>query len=107
MEKYCFTITDSNGTYRIHCKDIIRIESKGTYVIIHTEDGKYIYGKNIGFAEKKLKRHNYFFRIHASHIININKMRVYAKQDGGTAIMIDGSAIQVAKRRRNEFKKIL
>jgi two-component system, LytTR family, response regulator len=46
---------------------------------------------------------NIFYRIHNSHIINLNKIKKYQKGRGGTVVMEDNSHIEVASRRREEF----
>jgi two-component system LytT family response regulator len=48
-----------------------------------------------------------FFRIHHSHIINLNKIKANQKGRGGYVTMDDDSEIEVASRRREEFIKRL
>jgi two-component system LytT family response regulator len=50
---------------------------------------------------------NIFCRIHNSHIINLARIREYQKGRGGIVIMEDGSVIEVATRRREEFMRKL
>jgi two-component system LytT family response regulator len=44
-----------------------------------------------------------FCRIHNSFIINLQKIQKYQKGRGGYVVMEDGSEIEVATRRRQEF----
>jgi two-component system, LytTR family, response regulator len=45
-----------------------------------------------------------FFRIHHGYIVNVNFVKRYHKEGrGGYVEMIDGSAIEVASRRKDEF----
>jgi two-component system, LytTR family, response regulator len=46
---------------------------------------------------------NIFYRIHNSHIINLQKIKKYQKGRGGSVIMEDNSNIEVAIRRRDDF----
>jgi two-component system, LytTR family, response regulator len=48
-----------------------------------------------------------FYRIHNSHIINLNKVQKYRKGRGGSLVMEDGSEIEVAFRRRDDFLRRL
>ena len=44
-----------------------------------------------------------FYRIHNSHIINLQKIKNYQKGRGGSVIVEDNSNIEVVIRRRDEF----
>lgn len=91
------------GFIFIEADEILRFEAKGTYTYIFTCNGKKIISsKNLGEYEYHLLGMP-FFRIHQSHLINLNKMQRYLKGRGGTVIMEDGTQIEVASRRRNEF----
>jgi two-component system LytT family response regulator len=46
---------------------------------------------------------NIFFRIHNSHIVNLNYVKKYNKGRGGIVEMSDGAIIEVATRRKDEF----
>ena len=40
-----------------------------------------------------------FIRIHNSHIINVNYLKGYIRDEGGMAELMDGSKLQIDKRR--------
>jgi two-component system LytT family response regulator len=44
-----------------------------------------------------------FFRIHASHLINIRFVRKYIKGRGGYVVLEDGTTIDVSARKKLEF----
>lgn len=48
-----------------------------------------------------------FFRTHHSHIINLNYIKRYIKGDGGQIEMQNGSYIDVARRKKDEFLKTI
>ncbi|HYF31047.1 MAG TPA: LytTR family DNA-binding domain-containing protein [Chitinophagaceae bacterium] len=84
-------------------KDIIRFEAKGNYTYIFTNDGqKHISSRTIRQYEEMLPD-KLFFRIHNSHIINLNYIKKYNKGRGGQVIMTDGSILEVATRRKDDF----
>jgi len=91
------------GFVFILMQDIIRCEANGAYTCIHTtKKEKIIASRNIKEYEFILPK-NQFFRIHNSHLVNINCMLRYNKGRGGTVTMEDGTEIEVASRRRGEF----
>ncbi len=48
-----------------------------------------------------------FFRVHQSHLINVDFFETYKKTDGGTVIMHDKSSIPLASRKKEAFLKLL
>jgi two-component system LytT family response regulator len=48
-----------------------------------------------------------FFRVHQSHLINIDYFETYKKSDGGTVIRSDKSEIPLATRKKDAFLKLL
>lgn len=44
-----------------------------------------------------------FFRIHKSHLINLNHLKKYLKNQGGTAVMSDGKALDISRRKKTQF----
>jgi two-component system LytT family response regulator len=92
-----------DGYVFIRLDDIIRFESNGTYTYIFTvKNDKIVASKNIKEFEEYLPK-SHFFRIHNSHLVNINRLIRYSKGRGGTIPMEDGTQIEVASRRRNQF----
>jgi two-component system LytT family response regulator len=103
MNGHKIAIPTVEGYVFIHMQDIIRCEANGSYTCIHTtKKEKIIASKNIKEYESVLPQ-NLFFRIHNSHLVNINRMLKYNKGRGGTVIMEDGTEIEVASRRRADF----
>ena len=48
-----------------------------------------------------------FFRIHESHLINLSYLKKYIKGDGGQVVLTDGAVLDVARRRKDDFLKIV
>ena len=82
--------------------EILYVESDGNYSSIHTADGKKI------VLTKKLKEVNellpsdFFFRIHNSFIINLDKIKEFYKTDG-YVIIESNHKIPVSRQRKSEF----
>jgi len=83
--------------------DIIRCEASKNYTYIYLSGNrKIVASKNILEYEELLPQ-DMFFRIHNSHLINLNYISSYQKGRGGTVLMEDGTVIEVAARRKDEF----
>jgi two-component system LytT family response regulator len=87
--------------------DIVRLEACGSYTVIHLQDKTKISATVAIKDYEELLPETLFFRIHHSHIINLNKIKSYQKGRGGYVTMEDGSFIEVASRRRESFMQRL
>ena len=97
------SISALDGIYFINIKDIIRCEAEDNYTHIHLKAGERITAsKTIKAYEEMLSGVN-FYRVHKSHLINLNYMRKFVKGDGGYLVMDDGKKIEVSRRRRPAF----
>jgi two-component system, LytTR family, response regulator len=95
------------GLQFVPVQDILRFEAKGNYTTIFLSNSEAVLAtKTIKDYEEVLPE-TIFCRIHNSHIINLSKIREYQKGRGGTVVMEDGSVIEVATRRREEFLRRL
>lgn len=93
----------------VYCtvKDIIRIESDGSYSTVYLADGKRcVASKGLGEYEELLPLGD-FFRVHKSHLINVQKVRKYIRTDGNFLEMEDGSVIEIARRKKDEFLQLM
>jgi two-component system LytT family response regulator len=83
--------------------DIIRCESDNNYTTFYFEDKTHLMvSKTLKDCEELLSEYN-FFRVHASHLINMRFIKEYIKGDGGQVKMIDGSYVDVSRRKKEEF----
>lgn len=81
-------------------KEIIRCESNGNYTLFHLKTGDQILvTKTLKEFDELLTPFN-FFRIHQSHLINMNYLKEFIKADGGFAMMEDGAEVPVSSRKR-------
>lgn len=87
----------------VEMNKIIRLEAKRGYTLVFLCATRfYISSKPMKDYEEMLPKTD-FCRIHNSHIINITKVLKYHKGRGGEVEMEDGSRIEVASRRKDEF----
>jgi two-component system LytT family response regulator len=95
------------GLIFVPVQDIIRFEAKGNYTIIYLDKKDQIMAtRNIKDYEDLLPE-TIFCRVHNSHIINLHRIKEYRKGRGGFITMEDGSYIEVAIRRKDEFLRRL
>ena len=86
--------------------DIIHCASDQSYTIFFTNWDKIIVSKTLGYYDDLLSAFN-FFRIHKSHLINMNHVGQVHKADGGEVEMTDGTRIGISQRKRDEFMQML
>jgi len=92
-----------DGIIFVNVADIIRFEANGSYTEVYSDVyGKITVSKNIKEYEDLLPL-TIFCRVHNSHIINLNRIKKYHKGRGGYVVMDDGTSIEVAIRRRDDF----
>jgi two-component system, LytTR family, response regulator len=95
------------GFIFVTIKDIVRCESDNTYTTFFTLDKrKIVISKTLKECEQMLLDYR-FFRVHNSHLINMEYVTEYIKGEGGIAKMTDGSQIDVSRRRKDEFLRQL
>lgn len=96
-----------NGLLFESINKIIRCEAKGPYTeFSFTDNKKVLISRSIKFYEELLSKHN-FFRVHKSHLINMDHITEYLKGTGGNIIMTDGAVIAIAVRKKEDFLKRL
>jgi two-component system, LytTR family, response regulator len=101
LQKIALPSTD--GMVFVNMDDIVRFEAHGSYTEVHCVGReKIVVSKNIKEYEELLPP-SIFCRIHNSHIISLNRIRKYHRGRGGYVVMDDGTSIEVASRRRDEF----
>lgn len=84
----------------LNVNDIIRCESNRNYTFIYMANkNKLIVSKTLMDFEDVLTKYH-FLRIHKSHLINVNYMEKYVKSEGGYIVLIDGTKLPVAIRKK-------
>ena len=84
---------------KLFLDDIYYFEIRGRVVDAHGAEGIFTYYEQIGELESKL-RDKGFFRCHKSYLINLKYVDGYNRQE---AILENGEAIVIAKRRYDKF----
>lgn len=96
-------IPDGDGLIFINLSDIIRCDSDGNYTFFILITGKKIIAsRTLGEYEQMFVDDN-FFRVHRSHLINLQHVKKYIKGEGGYAVMSDNSQVEVSRRNKMDF----
>lgn len=104
-KKIC--VPDANGYVFLQVADIVRCQSDGNYTRFFLRDGsKLLASRTLKDFEDMLTGYG-FFRIHNSHLVNLEHIKSYNRSQGGYVIMADNFQAEVAGRRREEFVKAL
>ena len=107
MSQQKMAIPTITGLIFVPVQDILRFEAKGNYTsIVMANNDTILATRTIKDYEEALPE-AIFYRIHNSHIINLSRIREYQKGRGGAVVMEDGTVIEVASRRREEFLRKL
>lgn len=100
-------LSTSEGIDFIPIKNIMHIESKSNYSkIFLTENKTLTVTKILKDFEEMLLPYN-FYRIHNSHLINLNYIQKYIRSQGGQVMLQDGTVIDISRRKKEEFLKLI
>jgi two-component system LytT family response regulator len=82
-------------------------EAQDDYVMIHTEDGKFLKQKTMKYFEDHLDPKN-FIRIHRSSIVNISRVKEIElfDKDAYKAILKDGTKLSVSRSGYTKLKEV-
>ncbi|NIG53440.1 LytTR family DNA-binding domain-containing protein [Chitinophaga sp. Cy-1792] len=94
-----------NGLVFMPVQNIVRCESTGNYTKIFFTDKKNLMVSRPLKEFEELLTDVDFFRVHNSHLINLQQMQSYIQGEGGFALMSDGTQVEVSRRRKAEFLK--
>ncbi len=106
-EHHRIAIPSMEGLLFVETGDIIYLEALSNYTNFYLANNKKItVAKTLKDFEELLPV-SIFIRIHHSYIININCIEKYLKGEGGQVLMKNGATLDVARRKKEEFMKII
>jgi two-component system LytT family response regulator len=99
------TVPTSKGLMFLPVNDIIRCEADVNYTTIYLKDKQQLMvAKTLKEFDDMLADHQ-FFRIHNSHLINLDYIKSYHKGKGGYVTLADNTSLEVSTRRKDLFLK--
>ena len=94
------------GFVVIKVKEIIKCEAKRNYTIIHLQNNKPMMVSRPLAAYEKILKGTSFLRVHKTWLINLHHIIEYHRGEGGkggVVIMSNGSAVEISRRKKDEF----
>lgn len=96
------SLSTQEGWVVLRKTDIIRCESFRNYTTIVTQTGSHTISKSIKEVEATLSN-NQFYRIHNSHIINVESIVKILRSDGGNVLLSNDDLIPISKGKKKDF----
>jgi two-component system LytT family response regulator len=106
-------LPDKNGLNFFDLGKIIRCQSDNSYTDFYILDEttrkkgsiKVVVSKGFEHFEDVMTAKGFFYRVHNQHIVNINHIKKYIKNNGGFLVMDDNSGVMipVARARKDDF----
>lgn len=96
-----------DGLLFFDLSDIIHLDAQSNYTSIHFVDHPRIIASRTLKEFEDMLPASMFFRAHHSHIINLQFIKRYIKGDGGQIELQDGTFIDLARRKKEEFLKLM
>jgi two-component system LytT family response regulator len=100
-------IPTSDGLEFIQIGQIIRIESSSNYSKLILQSGQHLLVTRQLKDFEELLSDFRFYRIHHSHLINLRYIAKYVRGDGGQVTMRNGDIIDVSRRKKEVFLKLI
>ena len=83
--------------------EIVRLEADDNMTHFWLKDGRRLTAaKTLRHFDDLLTPFN-FFKVHQSHLVNLNYIKTYVRNDGGFLVMEDGKKVDISRRRRPFF----
>lgn len=96
----------NEGISFLSVDEIVRVESDSNYSYVFLQHGeKVCITKTLKQVEESLEGQP-FYRVHQSHLVNLNHIIKYIKDDGGYLVMSDKTNITVARQRKDGFMEM-
>lgn len=101
-------LVSQQGFKVVEVADIVRCQADRNYTQLYFKKGSfYLATKTLKQFQNMLESHG-FFRIHQSHLINLQEVEEFQKLGrGGTVRLKDGTELEVARRKRTDFLAIM
>lgn len=96
-------INSVNEISFIELEEIMHLKSDKNYTDIFIKEGQKITStKTLKFYEELLPKDK-FIRIHQKHIVNLNYIRKYLKEDGGYVLLLNNTKLEVSRRKKEDL----
>lgn len=96
-------LPSADGLEFVNAGDIIQCVSESNYTRLVFDDGKPMLISRTLKDVEMLLQGGPFFRVHKSHLINLQKVKTYHRGEGGHLVLQNGEKVPVARSRKDDF----
>ncbi|MBS1511920.1 MAG: response regulator transcription factor [Bacteroidetes bacterium] len=100
-------IPTGEGLEFIVINTILHIEASSNYSKLYLQNGKTIVVTKLLKDFEDMLLPYRFYRIHHTHLINLKHIEKYIKGEGGQVRLTNGTVLDVARRKKDEFLKLI
>lgn len=100
-------LPQSDHTVFVAVEEIIRCQGEKNYTWFYIKDGRKLLVSQTLKEYVDLLEDVDFFRVHQSHLINLNQVEKYSRRDGGYVVTTDGEKLPVARNRKEALQEKL
>jgi two-component system, LytTR family, response regulator len=100
-------LNSSDRVHVVQINNIVRCESDRNYTTFYLLNAKPIVVTRTLKEYEDLLEPSGFVRVHHSHLINLEHLKTFMKNEGGYAVMSDGSNVPVSVRKKEDLLKAL
>jgi two-component system LytT family response regulator len=95
-----------DNIYLLNTRDIIHCKSDDCYTVIESvREDKIVVSKVLKEYDELLSGYG-FFRVHRSHLVNLQHIKRFEKQEGGYVVMSNGNRVPVSARSRERLLEL-
>lgn len=101
------SISHSKGIKIVEADSIVRLEADSNCTKLFFVDRTSFLDTRTLKAYEEFLNPKMFFRIHKSHIINLNHLSEYSREEGNFAVMNNGDRLPVSRAKLSEFISLI
>jgi two-component system LytT family response regulator len=84
----------------VEVKHIIRCQGESNYTHLFFDNRKTLLVARTLIEFEELLQEHQFIRIHKTHLVNLNHVTAYIRNDGGRLVLSNGDEVGISRRRR-------
>jgi len=96
----------SESIHIVNIRNIIRCEADINYTTFYLDNSEKLLVSKTLKEFSELLEPSGFFRTHQSHLVNLDQISRFDKQEGGHLVMEDNSIVPVASRKREDLFRV-
>ena len=99
-------LSTGDGLIFVNTADIMYCQAESNYTnVVMSNRNKVLVAKTLKDIDETLSGKD-FFRVHNSHLVNVQHIKQFVRSEGGYLIMEDGATVSVARNRKDEFLEL-